>query len=628
MLITKKNFAQFLDAVRDEKEIGYDTETVTLQWWESPWHNIKPRCFAAQFATAHHAYYLDFEHSDDKLDESHWVILQTELFSKEDITWFIANAKFDLHQSRNHKVYIAGRVHCTKSTARICLNVEPELSLDSLGEKYLATPKIDILTYIKENGLLTKIKKFGNNDKFEELLHFDRVPLAMGVEYGLKDVRMAFDLGKWQLREIARIDAMLAEHKSSYFGDVKLSRVYENECKLTKVCFEMEREGILVDMEYTKEAYAHEVAEYQRLEIELDALAKQHLEEKIDWGSAKQLKKIFDALGQEYSYTEKGNATFDKDALQANDSELAKLILKYRYHNKRAHTYFENYIWMADKDGILHVDLQPAGTITGRMSCWSPNLQNVPKRNDKEEQSFKVRKCFIPRPGHFFADSDYKAAEYCMMFDYAREMALVEKVNAGWDVHEATGAEVGITNDRTLVKNINFGMLYGQGAASLSKVLKKSLDDTKEFMRGYGFRLPNVEALIAGIRGTAKKRGYVITWLGRVLTVVNSGGFKVETWFKSPNAVIQGGVGDMCKVAMVNVAENVLPNFKTKMLLQVHDALLFEIPFGEEKVLEEIKIQMEKAYPHRVLQIKTDVQYSAKSWGDLQSELPAHSLEA
>lgn len=255
-------------------------------------------------------------------------------------------------------------------------------------------------------------------------------------------------------------------------------------------------------------------------------------------------------------------------------------------------------------------------------------MQNVPKRGDKNETQYKVRRCFIPRPGTFFADLDYKAAEYCMMFDYAREMNLVEKVNQGWDVHAATGEEIRIKDDRTLVKNVNFGMLYGQGAPSLSRVLKKSVDETKAFMGVYFSRLPNVKNLIDGIRHVAKSRGYVFNFLGRVLTVVNQGGFNVETWFKSPNAVIQGGVGDMCKIAMVKVSEKVLPKYETKMLLQVHDALLFQVPFGEEKVLEEIADEMAKAYPHRVLQIKTDGGYSEKSWADLQDAIPTRSLEA
>jgi len=634
VLITKKNFDQFLSAVKDEKELGYDTETTTLNWWKSPWHNIKARCFAAQFATAHHAYYLDFEHSDDKLTEEYWAILQKELFSNPEILWFIANAKFDLHHSKNHGIDFAGTIHCTKAIARVCNNNEPELSLDALATKYLGAPKLDILTYIRENGLLTKIKKFGHNDKEEELLHFDRVPLAMGVEYGLKDVRLAFDLGKWQQREIKRIVEMLAEHKSYYFGDVKLSRVYENECKLTKVCYEMEREGIRIDMDYTRKAYEHEVAEYKKIETELDALAAKHLEEKIDWGSSKQLKKIFDALGQEYHYTEKGNATFDQDALEENDSELAKLILKYRYHHMRAHTYFENYIWLADSDGYLHVDFQQSGTKFGRMSCWNPNMQNVPKRGDKEEKNYKVRKCFIPKPGTFFLEKDFKGAEYFMSMDYSRQMDIVEELNNGLDPHKRLGSEMNLERDPA--KTMQFRILYGGGGKVVGKALgykgAEAEQIGKQKKKEYFARVPNLHFTICSvaggwfngrkITGVAESRGYIYNFFGRILN------YAKERAYAAFNGLIQSGVGDMTKIAMVDIGGNLLQNRKTKMLLQVHDSILFQFYWDELDLLPLLDAAMCRAYPHKVLQMRTDSGYSDTSWADLQNEIPVRSLEA
>jgi DNA polymerase-1 len=626
MVVTQSNFDQALleltHAAKKDKILGYDTETTCLNWWDTPWFDecgVKPRVFSMQFATLTDEYYFDFNHSSNKLGDKHFLKINAELTQNPDILWAIANAKFDLHHSANHDVYFAGTIHCTKAIARVMQNTEPALNLDDLSEKYLQVNKLDVISTIKEKGFATKVKKFGDNDKFEEILHFDRLELADLVQYGKRDTRLALDLSIFQVKRILEIDREIFE-KVPGPRPIRLSDVLKNEHEITKILFEMEREGILIDRPYTEKAYENEVAEKRRVESELDGLAQKSGFEKIDWNSAKQLKPLFESLGEPYSYTEKGNASFDKEALEDSDSQLAKLILEYRHHYKRAHTYFENYIWLADRNNVLHADAQQAGTQFGRMSYWSPNLQNVPKRQDKEEADFKVRRCFIPKPGTWLADLDYKGAEYYMSMDYARETQVVDELKNGLDPHKRLAQEMEI-KDRETAKTMQFRILYGGGGDAVGRALGYKGTEARRIglkkKNLYFDRVPNLAALIRQVSSIASSRGYIFNWLGRLLH------YDRKTGYKAFNGLIQSGVGDMTKRAMVEIdKEFKLRKAKSKMLLQVHDALLFKLYPDEAHLIPIIKEKMTSVYPHKVLPMQADAGFSDISWADLRSDPP------
>lgn len=644
MIVTKKNFDKALSAIVAEatrdKALCTDSETFCLNWWDTPWydaHGIKPGVFAWQFATKSAEYYFDFLYSSDKLTDKHFDIVNRELCANPDLLWFIANAKFDLHQLANYGVDFKGTIHCTKAIARVVNNVEPSLSLEELGTLYLGAGKsVDMAKMCQEKGFVTKVKKFGYNDKYDEVLHFDRIDAETMIEYGKIDVRRCFDLGVFQVKEILRLDEEIySKIPPQHDGrKVKLSDVMCNEQKLTKVLFKMEREGVLIDRKYTEEAYEYEVSEYRRIAGELDRISAPHVQSQINWLAADDLKLVFEALGLKYSYTQKGNAKFDKEALEDSDSELAKLILQYRYHYKKAHTYFENFIWLADRNNVIHADAQQAGTVTGRMSYWNPNLQNVSKRGDKEDEDhkykgkYKVRRCIIPKPGTVLLEKDYKGAEYYMSMDYARQMDVVEELKAGLDPHKRLGAEMSLERDSA--KTMQFRILYGGGGGVIGRALGYKGDEAdrigKQKKKEYFKRVPALHKLICAVSGgwingskvigVAESRGYVFNWLGRMLK------YAVDTAYKAFNGMIQSGVGDLCKVAMVRLDEGPLKNSKTCMLIQIHDAILFQFYLDELDLLPAIDETMCRAYPHKVLPMKTDTAFSNKSWADLHSEIP------
>lgn len=608
MLVTQKNFEEFAHAIVSHKKIGYDTETKGLWWWKSFHNPVVPGVFAAQFAVADRAWYLDFHHSDDKLGAAHWKVLQSQLFSNPEILWYIQNGKFDMHHSANHGVHFAGTIHCTKAIARLVNNLEPQLNLDTLAEKYLGHKKVDIKSEIPR----TKIKRWGKNDKFEELAHFDRMPLDRLLGYGLQDTRLAYDLGELQVKLIAEKDEQIRKT----FPNLKartLTSLMEQERELTKVLFEMERTGVQIDIAYATKAYENEVAKYKDLGEQFDAFCTKAIGKTLDIGSPRQLKELFDARGEAYSYTEKGNACFDSDALERSESSIAKLVLRYRYHYKRAHTYFENFIWLADTDGVIHCDFQQSGTETGRMSCWTPNLQNVSKTADKDELEFPVRRCFIPRKGFYFAELDYQAAEYRLMLDYAGEETLIEKVKAGFDVHEATRQELGIET-RHEAKTFNFMILYGGGFQKIADALKCTVEQAKTRKQNYFSKLPKVKNFIFTVRDAAQYRGFVVNWSGRVLQ------YAKDSAFKSPNGLIQGGVGDMGKEAIIRAA-SLCESRNSRLLLQVHDSLLFEIAKDEDHMPRIFAAKMEAVYPYKKLPMAVSCAYSRKSLADLSDTL-------
>ena len=288
MLVTKRNFdhalLELVAAAKRDKALSTDSETFCLNWWDSPWHETKPGVFAWQFATQNQEYYFDFHYEDDKLEEKHFHILNRELCANPDLIWFIANAKFDLHQLANYGVDFKGTVHCTKAIERVIDNNEENLSLDHLSKKYFSEGKfLDMAALCKEKGFVTKVKKFGHNDKFDEVLHFDRIDAGPMIEYGKIDVRRCFDLGVYQIKKVLEIDREIHDKLPPQHNGrrVKLEDVLKNEQKLTKVLFEMEREGVLIDESTPKKPTSTRSQSTAELKVSLIDLVLHTSKEKL-----------------------------------------------------------------------------------------------------------------------------------------------------------------------------------------------------------------------------------------------------------------------------------------------------------------------------------------------------------
>ena len=307
------------------------------------------------------------------------------------------------------------------------------------------------------------------------------------------------------------------------------------------------------------------------------------------------------------------------------------------------------------------------------MSAREPNLQNVPKRSDKKESEFIMRKCFKPRPGKILVSKDYDQVEYRLMLDYAREMVLVDLIlNEGLDVHDATDKSLEL-NSRDKAKTLNFMLLYGGGVPKLALALYPEITCSLEGLKAcwmlhkwptwrrpefdadkalrakvaargelpealahlknadaqlnkYFAKLPQVKKFIKKVKDKAKEEGIIFTWLGRALRYGPSD--KGHTNYKAPNGLIQGGAGDLSKVALNRVHAKLCEGVecpldaKSYLILQVHDELVSEIDHTEKHIVEELVKIMQTSFPHRLLPLTAGAAWSETSWGELKDGLP------
>jgi DNA polymerase-1 len=303
------------------------------------------------------------------------------------------------------------------------------------------------------------------------------------------------------------------------------------------------------------------------------------------------------------------------------------------------------------------------------MSCREPNMQNVPKRADKKEADFVLRRCFKPRPGKVIVSLDYDQVEYRMMLDYAREMALINLIlEQGLDVHDATDQALSL-GDRDRAKTMNFMLLYGGGVPKLAlalysseitaseeelkaiwmlykwptwrraeferdKALRRNVEARGELVQNlqalqkaeaqlekYFRVLPKVKEFVANVKKKAKDEGVIFTWLGRVLRYVQTD--KGHSNYKAPNGLIQGGAGDLSKVALNACYDFLVGNTKNSfLLLHVHDELVLEIAEEEKHIVPSLVAIMQQCYPHRLIPLTAGAAWSEKSWGELRDGVP------
>ncbi len=595
MIVTRDTFAVFL-----EKQLGYpgyyglDTETTGLR------HHDK--LFSLIISNSKESWYFNFLDVEDnegtEIREEYilprgWLKQLLPMFHNPKNYWFIHNAKFDLRMLAKDGITITGTVHCTQALERLIKNNlvgKSPYSLSACATRYKLGGKLDaVAKYVKDNKLSSTVKIPGRLRK-EKLLHYDKVPFDLMVEYGEMDGELVYKLGMEQIKRIRSMPE-----------SIPLARI---ERELTKGCFDMEWVGIKLDTEYVEMARLYEEVSLEFCYAEFKELTGLEFRR-----GPKLLVEAFDKLGHPYPKTEIGNPCFNSEALDDMDHPIANLLKRIRKHEKYIGTYYSNFRYLSDCDGILRPSINQGGTQTGRFSYSSPNLQNVPKE-DSDNLKYYVRKCFVPRPGYCFVMIDYDQQEYRMMVDIAGERQLIKKINEGMDVHTATGEMMGV--DRRTAKTINFMLLYGGGHAKLAKALGIPNHQAKGLKEKYFRTLPKVERFIKETKIDGQLLGSTTNWMMRRYYLFDKGKAYIL-----PNHVIQGGCADVIKSAMVKIS-NLLSNCLTRMLVQVHDELLFEVHESELHLIPDIKKIMESIYtPKNGLHLTCGVDHSWKSWGSI-----------
>lgn len=372
---------------------------------------------------------------------------------------------------------------------------------------------------------------------------------------------------------------------------------------LIEVLYKMERRGVKVNAHELKDLSDYFDGQIRELEKEIFALSG----EEFNVGSPKQIGEIlFGKMGLKGKKTASGAWATGADVLETlseDGVEIAKLILDWREMSKLKSTYTDAIAELLDKESRVHTTYSIAATNTGRLASSNPNLQNIPIRS---EEGKKIRSCFIAREGYKIISCDYSQVELRLLAEVADVKRLKQAFAEGLDVHAATASHVfGVPIDkvdsglRRQAKAINFGIVYGISAFGLAKNIGVEPAQAKAYIDAYFAQMPEIKDYMNKTIEFAHKNGYVQTPFGRRCSTfgINDSNKRIVANAERAaiNAPIQGGAADIIKLAMIKM-ERVLAEkgYKTKMLLQVHDELIFEAPVDEvEKVMPLIKDVME-----------------------------------
>lgn len=631
MVVQKSNFRTVVEYLSTCERLSVDTETTGLKVWG------EDKLFSVIIYDGELPYYFNFHPYETGCPSScvlprDFIVHLSPIFSQGKVI-YMHNAKFDMGMLLKEGIEIWCDVHCTMAQARVERNDHLSYDLEACAKRIGEAKDDKVMEYIKENHLWDWDVQAGKKSK-QKRMYFQLVPFELIVPYGEQDAITTFRLGAHQEKVIGEVT-----NQSNNKAIKPLTGVMEMERRLTKTCFNMERRGVLIDVDYCKRAIAHEEARYKKAADQFKDLTGLEF---VDSGKA--LAEAFQKMGETYPTTDKGNPSFTDEVLTDFDSPVAKTIQEYRDAYKRCNTYFRSFLHFADQDNFIHPNMRQSGAATGRFSYSEPNFQNLTKEEDGQSP-FPVRRALIPPKDFVMVSIDYDQQEFRMMLDYAGQHDLIEKIMGGYDPHQATADLVGC--ERRPAKVLNFGLLYGMGLAKLARqllpltqeqklALKKyedlenedkkdyrqklspnevaliegPLEEMREFKKKYFGALPKVEKFIWDATETAEKRGFVFTWLGRRINLPRTHAYKAA------NGIIQGGCADVAKVAM-NRIDEFLAGKRSYQAIQVHDELLFMVHKSELEIVPELSRMMGDVYPHRFIPLTCSPSYSLKSWGEM-----------
>ena len=423
---------------------------------------------------------------------------------------------------------------------------------------------------------------------------------------------------------IKRLETVLDER----LKNEHLSKVYENiENKLIPVLAKMEVEGIKVDLKYF-ETYKIELQEkIKKLEEEIYLLAG----EKFNIGSPKQLAEIlFEKLEIEPVKKTKTGYSTDVEVLEAlalREISIAEKLLEYRSYAKLLSTYVEPLPKLVDENSRIHTTFNQNGTSTGRLSSTNPNLQNIPS---KTEEGMKIRKGFVSKEGYSFISFDYSQIELRVLAELSKDENLVHAYSKDKDLHDLTARrlfykteEEEVTREeRSIAKVINFSILYGKTPFGLSKELKIPMAEAKIYINTYFEQYPKVRTFLNDVLENARLNGFVETLYGtrRYISGINSSNKNLQAQAErmAVNTVVQGTAANILKVVMIELYKTLKDKTDIKMLLQVHDELIFEVKDESiDKYMTVIDDLMENTIKFDSVRLKANGNV-AKTWGELK----------
>ncbi len=570
-----------------QKSVAFDTETTGL-------NPLTCDIVGISFAYKEgEAYYVAL--SSNKKEATEQLSLLKPFLEDESIEKIGQNIKYDILTVRNYDIIVKGPLFDTM-IAHYLINPETSHGMDYLAETYLKYKTVSIEELIGVKG-----KKQGS---------MRDVDVAIASKYACEDADITLKLKHLLEKEIE---------------ENKLNKLfYEIECPLIYVLADMEWTGVRLDLDALKELSIDLTEELSLLEAQLIEMAGME----YNVNSPKQTGEVlFDhmKISDKAKKTKTGQYSTSEGELEKLRSKhpIIDKILEYRGVKKLLSTYIDAFpLLINPRSNKIHTSFNQTVAATGRLSSTNPNLQNIPIR---DERGRAMRKVFIPDEGCTFLSADYSQIELRIMAHLSNDERMTEAFNNDLDIHTATAAKIykvpleEATGDmRNKAKTANFGIIYGISVFGLSERLAIPRGEAKDLIDGYFETYPDVEKYMETSKELARKNGYVETLLGRkrFLPDINSRNSIVRGYAErnAINAPIQGSAADIIKVAMIRIFRRFEEeNLKSKMILQVHDELNFNVPMDELEVAKKIVVEeMEGAYKLSV-PLKTDCG-AGKNW--------------
>ena len=595
-IITKENdLLSIIEDIKKKKFFSFDLETSSLDYMEAKIVGISIALSDKK------SYYIPIGHSSNikykQLSKKYVLdnlkpILQSEKFKK-----IGHNLKYDRNVLVNYNINLIGIEHDSMLLSYVYDSTAIRHGLDNAAEKYLSHKTIH---YEDVAG------------KGAKQIPFADVDIEIAAEYACEDAVVSLELYNFLWSKVSK--------------DKNIVKVYSDiEIPLVPILSKIETNGVLIDSKALQKLSKDLNKELNEIESKCFKITNKE----FNLNSPKQLQEIlYDELKIPVSKkTPTGKPSTDEDTLQflAQTNELPKLILEYRSLNKLKTGYTDKLpLQISKTSGRVHTSYQQAITSTGRLSSTDPNLQNIPIKTSKGK---KIRKTFIAQGEKRIFAADYSQIELRIMAHLSEDKNLLKAFKNKIDIHSFTASEIFAidienvsSDDRRAAKAINFGLIYGMSSFGLSKQLGIPISAAKDYMDVYFERYPRIKSYMNQIKDFAKNNGYVETIYGRKLYLpeISSKNVQRRKYAERTaiNAPVQGSAADIIKIAMIQI-DQWLSNNKSdvKMIMQVHDELVFEIP--EKNATADVENIIKIMKNCVSLNLPLEVNYGIdKNWGD------------
>ena len=564
-VLSQQDWDVLFQRLSTEKRFAFDTETTSLDY-----RIAQIVGFSVAF-DANDAYYVplahDYEGAPEQLNRELILGQIKPILEDASVQKIGHHLKYDAHVLENHGIQLQGWYFDTMLASYVLNSVATRHGMDDVARLYLSH-------------LTTTFEQVAGKGVKQKT--FNQIELETAAHYAAEDAHVTY-----RLYEV--LNTKLQKHP-------ELINILHNiEMPVARVLTMMEENGIELNLDFLDQLSVEFSNTIQDLENQITEIAGQP----FNVSSPKQVGEIlFDKLGLKGGKkTSTGQYSTSESVLEKIEHPITNLILEYRGLSKLKSTYTDGLLKQANNETHrVHTSYHQALTATGRLSSTDPNLQNIPVREDIGRQ---IRKAFIAPKGRVLLAADYSQIELRLMAHFSQDDALVDAFNHGQDVHRRTAAEVlGIalddvtSNQRRQAKAVNFGLLYGMSEFGLTRQLGFSREESRSYIGKYFQRYPGVLDYMERTRQVAREQGFVETILGRRLytpdIMASNKMVKQGAERAAINAPLQGSAADIIKMAMIAV-EKILPKDQAKMLLQVHDELVFEV---DEAIADDLAVKL------------------------------------